>query len=103
MAGEIVAEWRQMHRKRKADTAGLGLSRTSSNLSVMSEATEPDQSPKATQLSQAAPQDSLMDPSEDAGQKANGRDKMTPQREKVKQKLKEALTSTDKIEVKEGS
>lgn len=101
LATDLVAQWRQMHRKRKSVSAGLGegLSRTMSNLS---DATETDS------LRPAPSQDSLMDPSQSETAPAGSNtdavpEKLTPQREKVWQKLKEAITSSDKLEVKEGS
>eukprot|EP00928_Gymnodinium_smaydae_P049572 TRINITY_DN3328_c2_g2_i1.p1 TRINITY_DN3328_c2_g2~~TRINITY_DN3328_c2_g2_i1.p1 ORF type:complete len:393 (-),score=115.08 TRINITY_DN3328_c2_g2_i1:178-1356(-) len=125
---ELVNCWKQTHRKRKAESAGLSLGRSMSNISVDSEAAL-GASPRLSQMSTdsltvmeapaaAAPADGAAAaaaaeaagdaPAPDAAAAPTAAEdvvnqKLTPQREKVRQKLVEALGSTDKIEVKEGS
>jgi len=99
---ELVGQWRQTHRKRKASAAGLdaGMSRSLSAASMDSDVGA------APTLSQTLSQDSLAPdptPSVDDTVKEAVKEGKSSQRKKVEEKLREALTSTDKMEIIEGS
>lgn len=98
-AMKLVNVWKQAHRKRKASGAGLSLDRTQS-LSTASMDSELA-SPRAS-LTHALSQDTMEvlasppAPEED-------KNKMTPKREKIREKIAEALTQSGAMTTLEGS
>eukprot|EP00927_Polykrikos_kofoidii_P054828 TRINITY_DN49182_c0_g1_i1.p1 TRINITY_DN49182_c0_g1~~TRINITY_DN49182_c0_g1_i1.p1 ORF type:complete len:439 (+),score=89.12 TRINITY_DN49182_c0_g1_i1:98-1318(+) len=109
-ARALVDTWRNTHRKRKAGPAGVGgpddpaLKRTLSTASIESEPSFSQTLSQEDKLTSTLSTDSLMAPevvADTAGEK--GASKMTPQREKVRQKLVEAFGKQESIESKDDS
>jgi len=99
IAADLVGQWRQLHRKRKSVSSGLGddsLARSKSNLSIASEGDSLKPAPSQDSLMTEPASSSQVEPPPVAPE-----EKRPPQRDKVVQKLKEAITFTENLENKE--
>jgi len=99
-AAKLVASWRDTHRKRKASFS-LDRNQSLSQGSLDSQAEQPALSTMPSTLST----DSLDVPAPPtaAGGPPVDKNEMTPKREKIREKIMEALGKSDALEMKDGS
>lgn len=101
-AAKLVTAWRETHRKRKAS---FSIDRTQSAASLDSQTDSRPLSGLSTGLSSVGLSSMMSTDSLDVpgGAPEDDKDKMTPKREKVREKIVDALGQTGKLEAIDGS